>query len=195
MIYWNLNSLEACAEVDNIVLSTDSDQIAEIATGFGFAKLELHHRSAASASDTASTESAMLEYLEEADLGGNDIFVLVQATSPFTTATHFSEALRQYSSSELDSLLSVCRTKRFFWNKDGTPLNYDFTRRPRRQDFEGLLMENGAFYISRVEAILASKNRLSGTIGLYEMPMHTALELDEPEDWIVGEELMKGMDE
>lgn len=173
------------------MLSTDSDKIADVALSFGFAKLEIHRRSAASSSDTASTESAMLEYLAGAQVADDDTFVLVQATSPFTTATHFSEALSQYKTAEKDSLLSVSRTKRFFWNKDGTPLNYDYSSRPRRQDFEGMLMENGAFYISKVGAILASKNRLSGTIGLYEMPAHTALELDEPEDWIIGEELMK----
>ncbi len=52
-------------------------------------------------------------------------------------------------------------------------------------------MENGAFYINTVENILSSNNRLSGRIGIYEMPEYTATELDEPDDWIILENLMR----
>jgi len=177
--------------VDKIVLSTDNERIAQVALSFGFSKVEIFNRSAASATDTASTESAMLEYIEAEQPTSDDTFMLVQATSPFTTTEHFTEALQVFGSSAKDSLLSVSRSKRFFWDPDGSPLNYDYRARPRRQDFDGLLMENGAFYISTVKAITESKNRLSGQIALYEMPEYTGLELDELDDWIVGEQLMK----
>lgn len=51
-------------------------------------------------------------------------------------------------------------------------------------------MENGAFYISKVENILKSGNRLSGKIGIYEMPEYTGFEIDEPDDWAILETLM-----
>ena len=51
-------------------------------------------------------------------------------------------------------------------------------------------MENGAFYINTVGRVLESGNRLSGNIGIYEMPEYTATEIDEPDDWIVLENLM-----
>lgn len=52
-------------------------------------------------------------------------------------------------------------------------------------------MENGAFYINRVGNILKYKNRLSGKIAIYEMPEFTSLEIDEPDDLIIAEILMK----
>ena len=70
-------------------------------------------------------------------------------------------------------------------------MNYDYENRPRRQNFSGMLMENGAFYINKVGNILESGNRLSGHIGIYEMPEYTATEIDEPDDWIVLENLMR----
>jgi N-acylneuraminate cytidylyltransferase len=88
-------------------------------------------------------------------------------------------------------MLSCVSTKRFFWNADGTSANYDYLHRPRRQDFEGSLMENGAFYISTVGNIIQSGNRLGGRIGIYEMPAYTALEIDEPDDWMLMEGLMR----
>ena len=52
-------------------------------------------------------------------------------------------------------------------------------------------MENGAFYINSVKNIINDCNRLSGTVSLYEMPEYTALELDEEDDWLVGETLFR----
>jgi len=117
--------------------------------------------------------------------------MLVQATSPLTETQHFEEALNLYFRSHFDSLLSCVRNKRFFWKEDGTPLNYDYRNRPRRQEFEGVWMENGAFYINTVGNILKSKNRLSSKIGIYEMPEYTATEIDDPDDWSILENLMQ----
>ena len=89
-----------------------------------------------------------------------------------------------------DAVLSCCESKRFSW-RNGKALNYDIFNRPRRQDFRGTLIENGAFYISLVADIKKTKNRISGDIGIYQMPEYTYTEIDEPEDWIVAESLMK----
>ena len=133
----------------------------------------------------------MLEYIEQATLGDDDIFMLVQATSPLTETVHFSEALSLYAKGEYDSLLTCVRNYRFFWSEDGTSMNYDYRNRPRRQNFSGMLMENGAFYINTVSHIVESRNRLSGHIGVYEMPEYTATEIDEPDDWMILENLMR----
>jgi len=177
--------------VDKIVVATDSDDIEATVRSFGFDKVEIYRRSAENASDTASTESVMLEYIEAANLSEETVFMLVQATSPLTQTIHFQEALQLYSEGNYDSLLTCVVNKRFFWNKNGTPRNYDYMNRPRRQNFDGELMENGAFYINTVKNILQSGNRLSGKIGIYEMPEYTAIEIDEPDDWTMLENLMR----
>ena len=63
--------------------------------------------------------------------------------------------------------------------------------RPRRQDFDGYMMENGACYINSVANIKKSKNRLYGKICVYEMPEYTATELDEEVDFYIIEKLME----
>lgn len=191
LVCWNIEALEACPLVDKIVVATDSDKIDETVNSQYYLKTEVYRRSAQNASDTASTESVMLEYIHCANLENDTVFVLVQATSPLTQTVHFTEALRIYSEGKYDSLLTCVRNKRFFWNEEGESINYDFRNRPRRQDFSGMMMENGAFYINTVKNILGSGNRLSGHIGIYEMPEYTATEIDEPEDWIYLEDLMR----
>lgn len=190
LVYWSLRGLQD-SSVDKIIVSTDSDQIEKVVKKFGFSKVEVYRRLAVNASDIASTESAMLEYLEsDKKLAKETIFILVQATSPLTTTKDFENALKEYTEKKFDSMLTCVRNKRFFWNTDGTSKNYDYLKRPRRQDFPGELMENGAFYINRVGNILGLKNRLSGKIGIYEMPEYTSVEIDEEDDWLIVENLM-----
>jgi N-acylneuraminate cytidylyltransferase len=189
LVYWVMSALEETNTVDEIVVATDCDEIEQTALSFGFSKTKIYRRSAENASDTASTESVMLEYLCKSNLADDTIFLLVQATSPLTQTDHFFEALKLYQEKKYDSLLTCVRNYRFFWNKDGTGKNYDYRQRPRRQSFNGQLMENGAFYINSVGNIKRTKNRLSGKIGIYEMPEYTAVEIDEPDDWMVLEKL------
>lgn len=191
LVCWNIEALEACLHVDEIIVATDSDEIEQVVISRNYSKTHVYRRSAENACDTASTESVMLEYIHYANLALDTIFMLVQATSPLTQTIHFTEALQQYAFGKYDSMLTCVRNKRFFWNTDGTSMNYDYRHRPRRQEFEGMLMENGAFYINKVVNIIQSSNRLSGKIGIYEMPDYTSFEIDEPDDWQVMENLMR----
>lgn len=191
LVCWNIEALENCDLIDEIIVATDSDKIEETVLNQPYKKTKIYRRSAENACDTASTESVMLEYINHAHLPIEDIFILVQATSPLTETQHFTEALNIYKKGQHDSILTCVRNYRFFWNEDGTSKNYDYTNRPRRQNFKGELMENGAFYINTVNNILKSGNRLSGKIGIYEMPEYTATEIDEPDDWIILENLMR----
>lgn len=191
LVCWNIEALEACAEVDEVIVATDSDEIWQTVESRSYNKTILYRRSAENACDTASTESVMLEYIKYAKLVADNVFMLVQATSPLTQTEHFTEALELYGKGKYDSILTCVRNYRFFWNEDGSSMNYDYMNRPRRQNFKGMLMENGAFYINTIKNILDNGNRLGGKIGVYEMPDYSAAEIDEPDDWIVLESLMK----
>ena len=190
LVCWNIEALEKCSEVHEVVVATDSDEIWNTVEKRKYKKTRLYRRSPENANDTASTESVMLEYISHAKLEGDTIFMLVQATSPLTESRHFTEALQMYTEGDFDSIITCVRNYRFFWNEDGTSMNYDYMHRPRRQNFKGMLMENGAFYINTVRNILSNGNRLSGKIGIYEMPEYTATEIDEPDDWTILENLM-----
>ena len=187
LIFWNLQELQKSV-VNEIVVATDNEEIKDIVNSFNFSKVKVYNRNSKNSEDTSSTESVMLEYIFQSNLSDADTFMLVQATSPFTRSCDFNEALSLFK--DYDSVLSCCESKRFYW-KDGKALNYDIYNRPRRQDFKGTMIENGAFYISSVANIRKTKNRISGAIGVYQMPEYTYTEIDEHEDWIVAESLMK----
>jgi N-acylneuraminate cytidylyltransferase len=190
LVYWNLLALENSNNIDEIYVATDCKEIKEVVENFEFKKVKVYDRDAQNANDTASTESVMLEFIDKNNFSGDTLFLLVQATSPLTQTKDFDEALKKLKKENTDSLLTCIRTKRFMWNEDATPLNYDYKNRPRRQDFDGLLMENGAFYINSIKNIKKHLNRLSGKIAIYEMEEHTAVEIDEEDDWHIAEKFM-----
>lgn len=191
LLLWTVEAALECQQIDKVVVASDSSEIDDALSRAASPRLTIYRRSSESATDTASTEMVMLEYLQRGETNPEDVFVLIQATSPFLKTEHLTQALKHFQKPEIDSMLSVVRLKRFFWSEDGESLNYDFRKRPRRQDFKGQLVENGAFYISRVNAILESENRLSGNIEVYEMPEYSFTEIDEPDDWSVAESMFR----
>ena len=195
LVYWTAKASNDAKCIDKVIIATDSEEIKEAVSGFGFEKLEIFDRNLENASDTASTESVMLEYIESAGLDKEDKFFLIQATSPLLKSEHIEGMYKKYLESGADSIFSGVVEKQFKWfikpNGGVEPVNYDYRNRPRRQEFEGLAAETGACYINSVGNILKDKCRLSGNITFYGMPAYTAYELDEESDWIIVEELLK----
>ncbi|HAG69360.1 MAG TPA: acylneuraminate cytidylyltransferase [Lachnospiraceae bacterium] len=192
LVYWTAKAACDCRYIDRVFVATDSDRIRETVEGLGLKKVTVIGRSRESATDNASTESALLEFAESHEF--ENVF-LIQATSPLLTGEELDRGYELYSSDNTDSVLSVVRQKRFNWEpqKDGTvkPSNYDVFHRPRRQEFEGYLVENGAFYITSREKLLKSGNRISGRIRACEMSEESYFEIDEPSDLVMIEELLK----
>ena len=187
LIYWNLFALEKSELIDEVIVASDSEKIFKKVEEFNFSKVKLYKRSAENAQDHSTSEAIMLEYINYAKLAPTDTFMLVQATSPFTRTEDFNNGLKLMN--KYDTVFACAKIKRFIWNKDGIPLNYDHNNRPRRQDFDGTFMENGAFCISSVSDIIYHNNRISGNIGICEMEEYTFVEIDEVEDWIMAEQL------
>lgn len=197
LVYWTVKAACGCQYIDKVYVSTDSLEIKDTIEKFRsedsiFDKVEVIERSQITATDTASTESAMLEFAENYTFKN---IVLVQATSPMLSSDDLTGGFELYQTDNTDSILSVVRQYRFLWDKDENgyvkPSNYDVFHRPRRQEFDGYLMENGAFYICSRDALLKTGNRISGNIKAYEMNDDTAFEIDEPSDWLIVEALMK----
>lgn len=198
LVFWTLDAALGCNYIDRVYVSTDSQYIAQTVESYREklsdnhrSKLQCIGRSPETATDTASTESAMLEFSR------NHIFdniVLIQATSPLLTSFHLDQAISKYNQGKYDSMLSLVRQKRFIWHEGDKgiiePVNYDPLNRPRRQEMNGFLVENGSFYITSRQRLLDTGCRLSGQIGFYEMPEETYFEIDEPSDWIIVEQLL-----
>lgn len=186
LCFWILEAACSSKMIHEVYVSTESEIISDAVSCLSF-PVKILKRDPVLATDTASTESVMLDFMNKVNF---DILITLQATSPLTTAEDIDSAINYFLENNYDSLVTGVRTKRFFWSDENKPLNYDPASRPRRQDFKGWVMENGAFYITKKDILRDQKCRLGGRIGVYEMPYDTSIELDEPEDWKVVESII-----
>lgn len=185
LIWWVLNALEN-SNVDKIIVALDKEYI-DLIRSFSFSKVKMYLRDPKNSRDTSSTEDVLIEVINNLKI--EDDILLAQATSPLTTSNDFNGGIELYK--KYDSILSVVNQKRFIWDNKGISVNYNYRNRPRRQDWDGYLVENGAFYISNYARILESENRISGNIGLYKMDEKTYYEIDSEDDWKIIENLIK----
>lgn len=194
LVYWTLKSACEATCVDKVIVATDSDKIKNTVLKMNFEKAEVYDRNPDNAQDTSSTESVMIEYINYAKLNPEDKFILIQATSPLLKAEHIDGMFEKLSSTGADSIFSGVREKQFHWieTPEGIkPVNYNPQNRPRRQEFQGLIAENGACYINSAGNILRDNCRLSGKIEMYELPPETGYEIDEEYDWVIAESLLQ----
>ncbi|KAI5094163.1 N-acylneuraminate cytidylyltransferase A [Silurus meridionalis] len=115
-----------------------------------------------------------------------------QATSPCLHPHHLIEAVEMMTKQGYNSVFSVVRRHHFRWKetKKGEatePLNLNPSCRPRRQDWDGELCENGSFYFATKDLI--NKGLLQGgKVAYFEMPPENSVDIDVDIDWPVAEQ-------
>lgn len=172
--------------VSRVVVSTDDSEIAEVAEQF---RAEVVHRPAKISGDNASSELALLhalDKLKDEEAYEPDIIAFLQCTSPIRFPGDIDGAVETLLSENADSLLSVVPSHRFLWTRtDGrvSSVNYDYTRRPRRQDKSPEFMENGSIYLFKPWVLRQYLNRLGGRIALFEMEASASVEIDSELDF------------
>ena len=188
LAYYALAAATACELIDTVVVATDSDEIAKVIREYPSDKIMVIGRSEEVSTNVSPTIEVVLEVSQQIQYTN---LILIQATSPLISADDITKGI-QLLDQGYDSVVSVVRQHRFIWDEDTkNPINYTIPNKPRRQDWQGILVENGAFYINTRDNILKDKFYLSGKIGLYEMLADTYVDIDEDHDWLIIEQILK----
>lgn len=186
-------SVEA-ESVDATFVSTDDAEIARVAREYG---AEVISRPDGLSGDTASSESALLhalDHLERELQIKPELLVFLQCTSPLRTSADIDGAIATLWHKEADSLLSATISHRFYWrDEDAGPvsLNYDYRKRPRRQEFGLQYVENGSIYVTKPAILRECSNRLGGKLAIYPMEPWQSHEIDDLDDLEMCEWLYK----
>ena len=185
LIAWSIIQAKNAIGISDVWLSSDDEKILKIAKKFGARTI---CRPKNLATSTANGDDAYIHALDHIQkIAYNpDIVIALQATSPIRESKDITGGLRKFKIGGYDSLFSSCLAEdMLLWKKNKNKLlsiNYDFKKRPRRQDFKDFLIENGSFYIFTPKLIKKLKIRLGGKIGTYVMEPWKLFELDEPSD-------------
>ena len=181
LICRSIRAAQASNAVGRVMVSTDDDAIAAAAEAEGAGVIR---RPAAIASDTASSESALLHALELLEQQGplETELVFLQCTSPFTTGDQIDAVLSALQAEDCNSSFAVSPWHGFLWRADGRGINHDPAQpRQRRQDLEPAFLETGAIYAMNVAAFRRCGSRFSPPTRPV-MLEQVGPEIDTPED-------------
>ncbi|WP_127472838.1 cytidylyltransferase domain-containing protein [Microbacterium sulfonylureivorans] len=184
---------------DEVVVSSDSPQILELAPTFGATGVVV--RPPEMATDTAGKVPAIAHAVRETELRTGrafDVCVDLDATSPLRTIDDIRGAVAMFEASRPDSLITGAEARRNpYFNlveelPDGTVA---VSKTPddavlRRQDAPRCFDMNGSIYVWRREALLEDQVVFFPSTILYEMPAERSTDVDSEFDFAVVEWLM-----
>ena len=196
LIAWSILAVAEAEEPMRCVVSTDDQEIADVAKDYG---AEVVRRPSPLASDEAPTEPSLIHALDALAADGYEPMelMLLQATSPVRLPGTLDAALRKYRESSATSLVAVVEEHPFLWRGplDDPAALYDVNSRPRRQDLinsQRCYRETGSLYITNAPALRSSGNRISGSIILFPLRPEEGGDIDTVHDMTSAEVLLRG---
>lgn len=180
-----LHALDAGINPKNIVVSSDSLDILDIALRNKVLSLERPDEISGS---TSSTEEALLHAVQGLTRAGRNIdhILLLQATSPIRFKGTVNRFLDFYLGRDYDSALTTTKFYNFFWSS-GSPAksSYDPANRPMRQEIleqDYCQFDNGNAYITSRRVLEKKRCRLGENVGLFPISELEGMQIDTPED-------------
>ena len=187
LICWTIEQAIESKMISKVFVSTDCKKIAKLSkdSGAEVPFIRPHKYS----KDNSTTESVLLHFIEKMKLSEEDnvCLLLLQPTSPIRFNDSIDKAIIKFEKENADSLVSVNKTKNFYWkyDKKASPL-YSIKKRPMRQKLKSsdiIFKENGSIYITKLHILLKEKNRLGGRISIFEMKEEEGHEIDSFNDF------------
>jgi len=179
--------------VNQVIVSTDSEEIAEEAERHGaiicFRPKEL-------AGDFSRSE----ESLEHAILNlsvTSELIAFVECTSPFIDHNNLETAAGLVTSHGFDSVFSATETYELFWQDAGEgvfPMSHDPSTQTMRQERLPLLKETGAFYLFTRRGFEDHRNRFFGRVGYVVTDSLHGIEIDFEQDLVLANMMASSID-
>ncbi|MBV7264815.1 pseudaminic acid cytidylyltransferase [Erythrobacter ani] len=200
MIAWPIETATNSGLFDRIIVSTDDDEIAEIARAAGAETPFI--RPAELADDHSGTTDVVVHALSALlDTGpAIDAACCIYATAAFISADDLRLAYSLLSS-ECDFAFPAVRyghppQRGFVTAADGSPqLLQPGHQATRTQDLPPVFHDPGQFYWGKSEAWLECRSFFGSRTRFIEIPETRAWDIDRPEDWTIAESLFSAMRE
>lgn len=193
LVVWTIEQALAARSGLDVLVSTDDQEIADIARAAGADVPFL--RPAALARDETPTEPVVCHAIAaRAEQGRRpDAVLLLQATSPMRFPGTLDRAVEQFEATGVDSLVGVVPQPPFLWvvGEEAPEAAYDPAHRPRRQDLAEehyAYRETGSLYLTRTELYEKGGARLGGRTGLFVMDEREGIDIDTELDLLIAQQ-------
>lgn len=185
---------------DEVMVSTDSEEIAEIARAYG-AKVPFM-RSAKTSDDFATTADVLMEVLERYQEMGRtfDVMNCIYPTAPFVTPQKLQSAYDTLTKEQAVMAMPVVAfsyppQRSYVLNGNMLEMKWKENYNKRSQDLEKMYHDAGQFYMYQVESYVRLKGQIDQSIVPVIVDEMEVQDIDNETDWKLAEQKYRLMTE
>lgn len=190
LISYSINNALKSKYINDVFVSTDSDEIAEVALEYG---AEIIKRDNVLSSDSVTLDPVIFHAKNSAEKIKNkkyDIVITLQATSPLLKTKTLDKAIKYFIDNKLDTVISVINKPHLSWGKIQGRIKPLYKERKNRQELPPQYFETGAFLIAKAN-VIKENTRIGDNIAVFEVSEEESIDIDDKNDWMLTENLMK----
>ena len=198
LISYTIKAAKKSEFITRVIVSTDSEEIADVARKYGAEVPFL--RPAELATDDAKAIDVYLYTIERLNLENDEQineFLVLLPTSPLRNYMDIDQAIKIFKKKNADSVISVTETeyppqwiKRI--SEKGVLEDYfQGMNNLNRQEYEKTYIPNGAIYIFKYNVLKKEYNYYTDKTYPYIMPNIRSIDIDTPLDFMIAEYLIK----
>lgn len=190
IIAYSIEAAISSGLFDEVMVSTDSEEIAEIAKKYGASVPFM--RSAEASNDYATTNDVLIEVFNEYKKRGQefDVAVCIYPTAPFVTVDKLKRAIDMVEKDGADAVTPVVQfsfppQRAFIIRDNALEYQYPENASARSQDLEAVYHDCGQFYVMRPYNILHDvESTMTMPLIMKESEVQ---DIDTIEDWKIAE--------
>ena len=186
LFHWILDSLSKSNYINEIIINTDSKEIAESATSNY--DVTLHMRPKYLLDIDSNEANQIIEY--DLSKTNGEYFFQTHSTNPLLSVDTIDRAIKKYFNNKFDSLISVTERRKFYYTTDGEPVNHNPQKLIRTQNSKSLYEENSCIYIFSRKVFEKNFSRVGNNPMLYPISSLESIDIDEPIDFEMAEFLI-----
>lgn len=182
LFYYILETLEQCKHISKIYVDTDSEVIRNNINK-DFASMHIIPRP-----DHLTDDSVPMNDIIKYDLSQieGDYFLQTHSTNPLLTSETIEEAIIFFlSHKEYDSLFSVTKVQKRFYDPNGKAVNHDPKTLLNTQDLSPLFEENSCIYLFTKKSFEIKQNRIGKNPYMFEINKLEAIDIDDEFDFVL----------
>jgi len=187
-----LDTLLKSRFIDQVVVNTDSSNIkTAIESNYNIAKVIVLDRPIEIVGDFESMNKIIAHDISTV---AADFYIQTHSTNPLLKTETLDSAIKKMLDvkEKYDSIFSVTKIQTRLYDQQGNPFNHNPKELLRTQDLEPLYEENSNFYIFTKKSFEKSGDKRIGIHPfMFEIDKTEAVDIDEPQDFIIAESLYK----
>jgi CMP-N-acetylneuraminic acid synthetase/spore coat polysaccharide biosynthesis predicted glycosyltransferase SpsG len=184
LLAWVIATAKNSGVIDDVVVSTDDDEIARLAERFGALALA---RSPGLAGDAVTLDPVIHDAVMQLEARGRgyDLVLTMQPTSPLLRAQTVARIVSRFTG-DVDTVLTVIDDTHLCWKQTTTGPTPDYAARVNRQQLPRRFRETGGVLATRRE-LVTDTSRIGKRVEIEVLDTFEGIDIDDRNDWLMAE--------